>query len=96
MEKLLSDAQIKAQYKDFSVNHISAERLKHSDGWSGTIELEFPNANHPDFDSSVIDVFIAYDEELRKIAFDRWYPEEIYDSICEQIRDYVNRELKVR
>ena len=84
MGKLLSDAKIHAQYENFRIENITIE--ERNDYFVGTIEVAFPNANHPDFDDSVCDNWISYDSDGKRIAFDNWYPEDIYLKLCDAIR----------
>lgn len=84
MEKILSDKQICAQYKDFRIVDI---RIEERDNYFvGTIDVSFPNANHEDFDDEKIDNFISYDKDGKEIAFDYWYPEDVYLALCDAIR----------
>lgn len=94
MEELryMSDADIAAQYNDFNVTHLSVEKSEFG-GYSGCIEVSFPNADEIDFDSSVCDNFIIYDDEAKRIAFDNWYPDGVYHKLCDMIRTKV-KELK--
>ena len=80
-ERYLSDSQIAAQYEGFKVTESSCEKLRFSDGFSGYLCIDFPNANHPDFNESVCDNWIQYGFN-GKIAFDNWYPEEVYNKLC--------------
>lgn len=91
-EKYMSDEDIASQYENFKVTEIKVEPLRHSDGWSGGIEIEFPNADDIDFDSVVYDNFIAYDAKGEKIAFDRWYPDEVYYQLTNIIRNEINKQ----
>lgn len=88
-EKYLSDEQIEKQYENFVVENISVSPLKFSDGFSGSIEVSFPNADHSDFDNWVCDNWISYDSDGKKIAFDRWYPTGVYLSLCKKIREKI-------
>lgn len=83
-EKLLSDVQICAQYSDFRINDIKIE--ERDNYFVGTIDLSFPNATHEDFNNECIDNFISYDKDGKEIAFDYWYPENVYLALCNAIR----------
>lgn len=85
----LSDEKIKAQYEGFRAE-ITEIHQGWKDSYSGTIEIEFPNADHPDFNSSIVDNFISYDRDGSRIAFDNWFPEEVYKKLCEMIRHKAN------
>lgn len=85
----LSDAQIAAQYDDFKVVGFKYDHNRYGEGFSGVIEIEFPKATHEDFDDYKCDNFIAYDDECKRIAFDNWYPEEVYYNLCMYIRKQI-------
>ena len=85
-DRLLSDDRIAQQYSDFRISGIKFYEQTQPDCWSGVVDLEFPNADHPDFDSSMCNPFISYDAKGEKIAFDNWLPEEVYKSLCDTIR----------
>lgn len=85
MEKrILSDEKIHSQYDGFRIVGISIE--ERDNYFVGTIDVSFPNATHEDFDDEKIDNFISYDSEGREIAFDYWYPEDVYLAFCDAIR----------
>lgn len=88
MEVYLSDQQIAAQYEGFKITHLSFDEPLHDgqEWFSGTVEIDFPNATHPDFDSAIVDNFISYGREGNRIAFDHWFPETVYYNLCHQIR----------
>ena len=87
-DRLLSDTDIAKQYSDFKVNGIKfySPNQYQNDSWSGVVDLEFPNATHPDFDNTMVNPFISYDKEGKQIAFDHWMPEETYKGVCDYIR----------
>ncbi len=85
-DRLLSDEDIKKQYSDFKVTGIKFYKQTQPDAWSGVVDLEFPNANHPDFDESMTNPFISYDKEGKNIAFEKWMSEETYNGVCAYIR----------
>ena len=86
-DRLLSDTDIAKQYSDFKVNGIKfySPNQYQNDSWSGVVDLEFPNATHPDFDNTMVNPFISYDKEGKQIAFDHWMPEETYKGVCDYI-----------
>ncbi len=86
----LSDERIAEQYQDFKITSFSYEQSELG-GYTGVIELEFPNVDHEDFDSTKIDNFIVYDDDCERIAFDNWYPNDVYKELCEYIRKKINR-----
>ena len=87
-DRLLSDTDIAKQYSDFKVNGIKfySPNQYQNDSWSGVVDLEFPNATHPDFDETMVNPFISYDKEGKQISFDYWMPEETYKGVCDYIR----------
>ncbi len=89
--RYMSDEDIEAQYKSFKIK--VTEVRKGSQGgclYTGTIEMEFPEADHPDFDEYIIDNFVIYDEErIDNPAFDRWYPEKVYRQMAQAIKEEI-------
>lgn len=85
-DRLLSDADIRKQYSDFKISGILFYKQTQPDAWSGVVDLEFPNADHPDLDNAMTNPFISYDADGKKIAFDHWMPEETYKGVCDYIR----------
>lgn len=85
-ERFLSDAEISAQYDNFKIENLTIDKEDGKDYFTGVLEIHFPNADHPDFEEYVIDNFISYDLEGKKIAFDFWYPESVYLAFCAAIR----------
>ena len=80
---IMSDAQIAAQYSDFKILALSVEEK--DTYFTGCVEIEFPNADNITFDGYKWDNFIGYDKTGNRIAFDNWYPEEVYYNLCYQI-----------
>ena len=79
--KLLSDEQIAGQYKNFKCTHAEVQESKVNEDWFNvTLELEFPNAEHDDFDDYVIEN-LYYNRKDDKWGFDHWYPEEVVEEI---------------
>lgn len=93
MSRFMSDADIAAQYEDFNVTYYEIEPLRFSNGWSGTIEIEFPNADEIDFDSSKVDNFIVYDIKGERIAFEHWYPQNVCEQLLALIRGKIAEKL---
>ena len=88
-EKLLSDEDIEAQYNDFNVEYCEIEPSEvHDDWFNATLEIEFPNADHPDFNSSVIEN-AYYDRASDNWGFDNWYPEETLEKLKQIILDKI-------
>jgi uncharacterized protein YoaH (UPF0181 family) len=73
-EKWMSDEAIEQQYSDMNVTYFELNPLRYSEGWSGTFELEFPNADDIDYDSTMVNNFFVYDTEGNNIAWDHYMP----------------------
>ena len=88
--KLLSDEDIAAQYDNFECTSISVEPSRVHDNWYNfTLELEFPDADHPDFSDYVIEN-VYYDADADRWGFDNWYPEET----SKQLKELMLKELE--
>lgn len=74
--QFMSDDSIRNQYSKMKITYFAMHPLRRSEGWEGTFELEFPNADGVDFDESMVNNFIAYDVDGKQIAWDRWMPDE--------------------
>jgi len=76
-----SDEDIRKEFENFEVKEL---KFKES-GVSGYINIYFPNAGESvgGGTSEVVDNFIIYDNG--KIAFDNWYPEEVYLALVNYI-----------
>jgi hypothetical protein len=70
----MNDEQIAAQYRDFRVTET-----KRWSKDSGGMQIEFPNYEDR------WDNFMRYDDG--RIAFDQWYPPEVYAKLCEKARE---------
>ena len=46
-----------------------------SEGWKGTFELVFPNADGVDYDENMVNDFMVYDAAGNRIAWSNWMPE---------------------
>ena len=53
----MSDEDIANQYSDMEIVNFKLNPLKHSEGWEGGFEIQFPNADGIDYDSSMINNF---------------------------------------
>ena len=96
MARFLSDEKIASKYEDFNIIHFELESKKDWNGkmfWVGVLELEFPHADHPDFDTSKVDNFIVYDKWGDSIVFDYWYPEKIVDQFIDLIKSKIQELL---
>lgn len=93
-QRYMSDEDIANQYQDFKVTHFEINPSRYGNGWTGTIEIEFPNADEVDFDSSVVDNFIVYDHEGTRVGFDNWYPDEVANQLKEMIRKAINQKIQ--
>ncbi len=75
--KYMSDDDIASQYDGMEIVDFTIEHLRSSDeGWIGGFDLIFPNADGIDFNESLYNGFIVYDEDGKKIAWDHWMPNE--------------------
>ena len=78
IERYLSDRQILATYRDHKITETKMWSSK-----SGGMQIEFPHRE------SVWDNFIQYADG--KIAFDQWYPDEVYMRLVETAQDMVRQ-----
>lgn len=74
--RYMSDNDIVNQYSDMEIISFNLEPLSHGDGWKGAFELNFPNADNVDYDNSMVNNFIVYDQQGKRIAWDNWMPNE--------------------
>ena len=88
-ENYMSDEDIKAQYNGAKVTHLQVEPSRSGEGWTGTLEIIFPNADDIDFDSSVVDNFIVYDNAGNNIGFENWYP----DVVVAKLKEFIQKEI---
>lgn len=86
-DKYLSDKDIEAQYSDVKVEGIKIYPQTQPHVYSGVVDLEFPNATHPDYDENMSNPFICYDDREGKIAFDNWMPDSVYNVVSDAIRE---------
>lgn len=90
--KYLSDEDIAAQYNGFKCTYIEVKPSKVNEGWINfTLELEFPNADHPDFNDYVIENGY-WDTEKDTWGFDNWYPEKTYEDLKDLVRKEAQKE----
>ena len=89
----MSDEDIANRYSDMEIINFTLNPLKHSEGWEGAFELQFPNADDIDYDSSMVNNFIVYDKEGEKIAWDNWMPQGQTDKLEAIIRDEIRKRL---
>lgn len=91
----LNDDEIAGFYKDFNIKSINNLEKKSSvwNGdehfyYTGDIVIEFPNADD-DYDEfaheETYDNFIAHKEDGTGVAFDNWYPDEVYNQLSSAI-----------
>lgn len=88
----MSDDDINKQYEGMSIISFGIEPLRNSDGWKGYFELEFPNGDDIDYDSYCLNNFFVYDLDGRKIAWDRWMPNEQ----THVLEDFIRQEIAKR
>ena len=82
----MSDEDIANQYSDMKITYFEINPLRNSEGWEGTFELEFPNADDIDYDSTMVNDFFVYDSEGNRIAWDNWMPDEQTNYLNDIIR----------
>ena len=90
----MSDEEIASQYEDFKITNIEVEPDKYGEGYTGAIEISFPNADDITFDTSVVDNFYIYDNAVTRFGFENWYPEDVVEKLKELIKDYIDENLK--
>lgn len=88
-ERWMSDDDIAGQYGDMKILNFVLLPLKHSEGWEGSFELEFPNADGVDYDDYMINNFIVYDKTGERIAWDNWMPDEQTQQLESMIRQEI-------
>lgn len=91
-EHYMSDEDIASQYNDMKITYFEMKPCRYSEGWTGTFELEFPNADEIDYDSTMINNFITYDKEGSSIGWDNWMP----DTQTEQLENIIRKEIAKR
>ena len=81
-----TDEEIAKEFNNYKVLDITINKS----GCSGSIEIEFPNAEeHVGGGSNyVCDSWIKYDSG--KIAFDHWYTEQVYMDLVNKINKVLN------
>lgn len=88
----MSDEDIANQYSDMKITYFEINPLRNSEGWEGTFELEFPNADDIDYDSTMVNDFFVYDSEGSRIAWDNWMPDEQ----TKYLNDIIRKEIAKR
>lgn len=74
-EQYMSDNQIKSQFSHTRIHGFHIEPARNFDGWTGYFDLEFPSADGIDYDTTMVNNFIAYDKNGDRIAWDNWMPD---------------------
>lgn len=74
------------------ITYFEMKPCRYSEGWTGTFELEFPNADEIDYDSTMVNGFITYDKEGSRIGWDYWLP----DAQFEQLANIIRKEIAKR
>lgn len=92
IQKFMSDDEIESQYSEMKITYFEMNPLRHSEGWKGTFELEFPNADGIDYDETMVNDFIAYDADGKSIAWSNWMPDEQ----TKQLESIIRREISKR
>ena len=91
--RFMSDEDIAAQYDDMIITYFEIKPLRYGDGWSGTFELEFPNADNIDYESTMVNGFITYDKEGKRISWDKWMPDKQTMQLTKIIRNEIKKKL---
>ena len=84
-DRYLSDADIEASYNDFVIVDNELTPDKGNGSRSGYITIEFPH------NEDRVDNWIQY-EPNGKIAFDHWYPENVYHQLVDRIQADINKD----
>lgn len=96
----LNDDEIADFYKDFEIVSIDNIEKKESvyNGetnyyYVGEIEIKFPHADEDNYDEfaheTTTDEFIAHNEDGTKVAFDNWYPAEVYEKLANAVTEAI-------
>lgn len=88
-EKWMSDDDIAGQYGDMKILNFILLPLQRSEGWEGSFELEFPNADGVDYEDYMVNNFIVYDKTGERIAWDNWMPDEQ----TQQLENLIRQEI---
>jgi len=85
-----SDKAIAVEFDGFKI--ISIEKQDRGDFATGYITIKWPNASDHvgggiEEGDTTTDSFIDYDNNGAKIAFDSWYPENVYKQLCAAINN---------
>jgi len=80
-----SDKDIEKEFEDFEI--LDIDFATDSSGW---IEIKFPNAEEHVGGGAdeIVDRFIIYNNG--KIAFENWYPDDIYNQLVKAIQEEQN------
>ena len=85
----MSDNDIAGQYGDMKILNFILLPLQKSEGWEGSFELEFPNADGVDYEDYMVNNFIVYDKTGERIAWDNWMPDEQ----TQQLENIIRQEI---
>lgn len=77
-ERYLFDSEIAASYRNHKITEAKMWGFK-----SGGMQIELP------FNEDRWDNFIQYEDGL--IAFDQWYPDEVYMKLVETAQDMIRQ-----
>ena len=88
-ERWMSDDDITGQYGDMKILNFILLPLQRSEGWEGSFELEFPNADGVDYEDYMVNNFIVYDKTGERIAWDNWMPDEQ----TQQLENIIRQEI---
>jgi len=82
----LSDDEIEEPYEGFVISDFKVDKLSDDGGASGFIEIYLPLENR-----FQLDYWIKYDQGP-KIAFDKWYPENVSKKLIKAITKFIKEE----
>lgn len=90
-EKYLSDEQIAEQYQNPKI--VSYQIFKRTNleypYYDVCLELEFPDATHPDYNDFVVE-WVTYTPNTNDFKYDHWYPDNVYKFI----EDYIVKTIE--
>lgn len=79
-----SDEDVEKEYEDYSIRQFKMN----PSGKSGFLDLVFPHGE------DMVDNFIIYDSG--KIAFDHWYPENVYMELVNYINEHKDKQVETK
>lgn len=93
----LSDEDIEGQYKNFEIEELKINQGNDDLTFTADMWINFPNADHPDYDEGKAEHVLVYWENKEDIdnciwpefSFNNWYPEKILEEIKETILEKI-------